>query len=58
MTEEAARLLQEALKLPPEARAAGLETFELPLLKAISDGKLSQDVEFRAGTGGLHSAEN
>ena len=36
--------------LPPEARAAGLETFELPLLKAISDGKLSQDVEFRAGT--------
>ncbi len=35
--------------LPPEARAAGLQTFELPLLKAISDGKLSQDVEYRAG---------
>lgn len=33
--------------LPPEARAAGLETFELPLLKALSDGKLLQDVEFR-----------
>ncbi|MGA2272599.1 MAG: VWA domain-containing protein [Bryobacteraceae bacterium] len=35
--------------LPPEARAAGLEAFELPLLKAISDGRVSQDVEFRAG---------
>jgi VWFA-related protein len=35
--------------LPPEARAAGLEAFELPLLKAIADGKLSQEVEFRAG---------
>ena len=35
--------------LPPEARAAGLAPFELPLLKAISDGKLSADVEFRAG---------
>jgi hypothetical protein len=36
--------------LPPEARAAGLAPFELPLLKAISDGKISSDVEFRAGT--------
>jgi len=36
--------------LPPEARAAGLAPFELPLLKAISDGKVSSDVEFRAGT--------
>jgi VWFA-related protein len=35
--------------LPPEARAAGVETFELPLLKAISEGKLSHNVEFRAG---------
>jgi VWFA-related protein len=35
--------------LPPEARALGLQAFELPLLKALSDGKLSGDVEFRAG---------
>ena len=35
--------------LAPEVRAAGLETFELPLLKAISDGLVSHDVEFRAG---------
>ena len=35
--------------LPPEARAAGLQTFELPLLKVISDGKLSEDVKYRAG---------
>jgi VWFA-related protein len=35
--------------LPPEARLAGLAPFELPLLKAISDGKLPFDVEFRAG---------
>jgi VWFA-related protein len=35
--------------LPPEARAAGLETFELPLLKAISDAQVSHDLEFRAG---------
>ena len=35
--------------LPPEARAAGLETYELPLLKAISDGKISGDVKFRSG---------
>jgi hypothetical protein len=35
--------------LPPEAVAAGLAPFELPLLKAISDGKLPFDVEFRAG---------
>src|SRR5271165_3267935 len=36
--------------LAPEVRAAGLETFEMPLLKAISDGVVSHDVEFRAGT--------
>jgi VWFA-related protein len=35
--------------LPPEARAMGLESFELPLLKAISDGKISDDVKFRSG---------
>ena len=35
--------------LPAEARAAGLAPFELPLLKALSDGKLSDDVKFRAG---------
>jgi|HubBroStandDraft_1064217.scaffolds.fasta_scaffold04505_2 VWFA-related protein len=36
--------------LPPEARAAGVEAFELPLLKALSDAQVSHDVEFRAGT--------
>ena len=35
--------------LPPEARASGLMPFELPLLKAISDGKLSEDVAFHSG---------
>lgn len=35
--------------LPPEARAAGLAPFELPLLKSISDGKLSSDVKYWAG---------
>ena len=35
--------------LPPEARAMGLETYELPLLKAINDGKISADVGYRAG---------
>jgi VWFA-related protein len=35
--------------LPPEARAAGLQTFELPLLKALSGGSISADVEFRTG---------
>jgi VWFA-related protein len=35
--------------LPPEARAAALSPFELPLLKALSDGKVSDDVDFRAG---------
>ena len=34
--------------LPPEARAAGVEAFELPLLKAIADAQVSHDVEFRA----------
>jgi hypothetical protein len=35
--------------LPPEAVATGLQTFELPLLKAISEGKASDDVDFDAG---------
>jgi VWFA-related protein len=35
--------------LPPEARALGLENYELPLLRAISDGKVSGDVVFRSG---------
>jgi VWFA-related protein len=39
--------------LPPEARALGLETFELPLLQAISAGRLSEDIKFRSGAVGL-----
>jgi len=35
--------------LPPEARAIGLETYELPLLKAISDGQALTGVKFRSG---------
>jgi len=35
--------------LPPDARAMGLETYELPLLRAISDGKVTSDVKFRSG---------
>jgi hypothetical protein len=35
--------------LPPEARASGMMPFEVPLLKLLSEGKLSGDVEFRAG---------
>jgi VWFA-related protein len=35
--------------LPPEARAAGLQPFEVPLLKILSDGTASEDVKFRAG---------
>ena len=35
--------------LPPEASAGGLEPFEVPLLKAISDAKVSDEVKFRAG---------
>ncbi len=39
--------------LPPEARASGLAPFELPLLKIISGGKLSSDVEYRANAAPL-----
>ncbi|HMC58733.1 MAG TPA: VWA domain-containing protein [Candidatus Solibacter sp.] len=35
--------------LPSEARAAGLQPFELPLLKILSDAKTSEDVKFRVG---------
>ena len=35
--------------LPPEARASGLQTFEMPLLEAISSGRLSSDVGYRVG---------
>jgi VWFA-related protein len=35
--------------LPPEARSAGLEPFELPLLKVLSEAKISEEVKFRAG---------
>ena len=36
--------------LPPEARASGMEAFELPLLTLISDGKLYDEIKYRAGT--------
>jgi VWFA-related protein len=35
--------------LPPEARSSGLEPFEVPLLKVLSEAKISDDVKFRAG---------
>ena len=35
--------------LPPEARAGGMEAFEVPLLKMLSDSKASDDVKFRSG---------
>ena len=35
--------------LPAAAAAAGLAPFELPLLKILADGKLSEDVKYRAG---------
>jgi VWFA-related protein len=35
--------------LPPEARGLGMESYELPLLKAISDGKISEELKFRSG---------
>ena len=34
--------------LPPDVRGEGIQTFELPLLKAISDGLASKEVEYRA----------
>ncbi len=41
--------------LPPEARASGLQSFEVPLLEAISSGKSSAGVAFRAGVVTLQS---
>jgi hypothetical protein len=35
--------------LPPEARAGGLQPFEVPLLKVLSDATVSDAVKFRAG---------
>ncbi|MEO8368421.1 MAG: VWA domain-containing protein [Candidatus Solibacter sp.] len=35
--------------LPPEARASGLQPFEVPLLKILSEAKISEDVKFRGG---------
>jgi VWFA-related protein len=35
--------------LPPEARAAGLQSFEVPLLDLISSGKAVSDLKFHAG---------
>jgi VWFA-related protein len=35
--------------LPPEARASGMEAFEVPLLKTLSDAKVSEDVKYRVG---------
>lgn len=34
--------------LPPEAVARGVQTFEIPLLKALADGVSSDDVDFSA----------
>src|SRR5439155_27219204 len=35
--------------LPPEARGAGVQPFEVPLLKLLSGGQTFGDVKFRAG---------
>ena len=35
--------------LPPEARTSGLQAFEMPLLKALSEGSTAKEVEFRTG---------
>ncbi len=42
--------------LPPEAVAGGLEPFEVPLLKVLSDAKESTDVQFHAGAVLLQSS--
>jgi VWFA-related protein len=34
--------------LAPEVRAAGLQAFEVPILKVLSDGAFSKDVDFRS----------
>jgi VWFA-related protein len=35
--------------LPLESRSTGLQPFEAPLLKILSEGKVSEDIPFRAG---------
>ena len=35
--------------LPPEARASGLQSFEVPLLQVLSEARFSEDVKFLAG---------
>lgn len=35
--------------LPPDLRSAGLQPFELPLLKVLSEQTLPRDLDFRAG---------
>jgi hypothetical protein len=35
--------------IPPDARGSGIQSFEVPLLKTLSAGKLSDEIEFRAG---------
>jgi VWFA-related protein len=37
------------LALPPEARGTGLQGFEVALLQMLSDGKVSDNVKYRAG---------
>ena len=43
-------MLDGYFALPPEARIQGLQTFAMPLLKALSDGEMSDDVSFESGT--------
>jgi VWFA-related protein len=35
--------------LPPESRATGMQPFEAPLLQMLSEGKVSEEIHFRAG---------
>jgi VWFA-related protein len=44
--------------LPPEAVSSGLQTYEVPLLKAISEGKVSDDIEFNASAVVLQPKED
>jgi VWFA-related protein len=36
--------------LPPDARSSGIESYEVPLLKMLSDGVAVSDVKFHAGS--------
>ncbi len=44
--------------LPAEARAAGLAPFELPLLKILSEGTVSDSLKFRSGAVMLRSGKS